>query len=285
MKTFIVEASVEFLRETGTAHCKKTAKQEAAKKLLTRLRDLNILPAESIKKSNHSRQIFDINLQTFDLEISTARINETELPVAKVSEKAQPISVEHIPNSMPNLAIEKDNTNPLSIVPITKNQTNRQMLEDDLRKLDIKISDFKISEPTIPIAQLSEKAQSIYIASTSDYHNTETRDLVLKDHHCLFKRRYSDKISDSLKTKMQMICESNICNSHLIHEVKRDIQKALGVELKLIEQYSNEIGIIIICLRLLSTPIITQCGIGKTVYDAENRAICEISNTILNFLK
>lgn len=295
MKIFTVEVSVEFLRETGIAHCKKNAKQEAAKNLLARMRDLKIFEAESIQKHNHSREILGTNniLQQSNEQLSEIRISETELPIIELSEKSQSNhQVEDISNNMDKqkLGVEdNDSKNLLQLesfakdVPNKITKTKQQALEDDLRKMNVNIQDLKISNPTLPVAELSEKAKLLYVQSTSDRKGINSP--TVKDGHHLFKSLYSNRMSDNLKKKIKTACELNDSKSYLIRELMHEIQNEFGVKMEQSEQYTEQSGVVIASLRLMSTPIIAQYGIGKNVYDAENMALLQVVKTIQNFLK
>lgn len=89
MRNFTIEVSVGSVREEGSAQCKKTAKQEAAKKLLQRLHPDIIDKFLERNKNDTNCKVLEDTIQKLGVEISECIISKPELPVASQSKKAQ----------------------------------------------------------------------------------------------------------------------------------------------------------------------------------------------------
>lgn len=219
MKMFTIEVSIGSVREKGSAPCKKTAKQEAAKNLLQRLHpDVNELLERNNEKNN------------------------------KVNSK--------------------------------------EMLQETIQKLQntgIEISECVISKPTLPVANLSKKAQTLYMKCTNKERKMTRQDFLLKDLHDLFEKTYSSKISSNMRKKMQTVRDKYINRADVIKEVVQDIVRTLEIKIEKIILPSLTKGCII-SLRLSSQPIITQLGMGETEDKAEIQAMYNVIVTILTFL-
>lgn len=213
MKTFTIEVSIGSAREKGSAPCKKTAKQEAAKNLLQRLYP-------------------DIN--------KLLKRNENE---AKCKEA----------------------------------------LQETIQKLGIRISDCVITKPTLPVANLSKKAQTLYMKCTNKELKVTRQEFLLKDLHDLFEKTYSSKISSNMQKKMQAVRDKYINCADIIKEVIQDIVRMLEIKIEKIVLPSLTKGCII-SLRLSSQPVITQFGMGETEDKAEVQAMYNVIVTILTFL-
>lgn len=210
-KTFTIEASVGSVREKASGQCKKTAKQEAARKLLHCLHpDINKLLEEN------------------------------------------------------------------------KNEVDCKALEDTIRKLGIGISECVSSKPTLPIANLSKTAQTLYMKCTDKELKVTRQDVLLTDLHNLFEKTYSSKISYNMRKKMQTV--QDIDHADIIENIIQDIVKTLEITMeKTILPKSTKNYII--SLRLLSRPIIIQFGMGETKDKAKIQAMYNMIvaiSTLLN---
>jgi len=82
-----MQVSLKSLCETGKGQCKKSAKQEAAKKLLLRLNpNADILDT---KIDVHNMETLEKDIRKLGIGISDCVNNKETLPVAKLSEKAK----------------------------------------------------------------------------------------------------------------------------------------------------------------------------------------------------
>lgn len=216
MKMFTIEVSIGSVRERGSAPCKKTAKQEAAKNLLKRLHP-----------------------------------NVNEL-------------------------LERNNEK--------NNEVNcKEALQETIQKLGIEISECVISKPTLPVANLSKRAQILYMKCTNKELKLTRQDFLLKDLHDLFEKTYSNKIPSNMRKKMQTVRDKYFNRADIIKEIIQDIIKTLGIKIEKIILPSLTKGCII-SLRLSSHPIITQLGMGETEEKAEIQAMYNVIVTILTFL-
>ncbi|EFN75204.1 hypothetical protein EAI_08869 [Harpegnathos saltator] len=361
---------------TGIAHCKKSAKQEAAKNVLQFLIVSNILPLEAYKKLENVKKIFQNNSQDITIGISSIKISEPVLPaeVSKITELSsdtltnyiEPISnniamqnitvengttayndnnntiknthiniyqrkstetvydctqiLENNPKKLStekptvestlvtssenvqsshiesnsdntkeqNLVIKNDHTNILSLT-LFNNDKRQRTIEDDLRKFNVEIIDNEENKKsTLPLTEISRKALSAYVTS-GVLDDTGRRKSInmdsLTNSHNLFKHIYSNKIPNDLRERMHIVCQMDNYKSNIVETIYQDIQKALGVKLKQINCNNYRTGVTIICVRMLSTPIIAQFGIGATEKDAKAQAMFAIINTILEYLK
>jgi len=94
VKTFTMQVSLKSLRERGEGQCKKSAKQEAAKKLLLRL-DPNAANIPDTKIDVHNMETLENDIRKLGTGISDCVINKETLPVAKLSEKAKSLYLEY----------------------------------------------------------------------------------------------------------------------------------------------------------------------------------------------
>ncbi|KAM0726262.1 hypothetical protein ACS0PU_007446 [Formica fusca] len=161
--------------------------------------------------------------------------------------------------------------------------TNYKMLEDTIRKLGIGISECIISEPALPVANLSKKAQTLYMKCNNKELKVTRQDFLLKDLHNLFEETYSNKISFNMREKMQTVRDKYTNHADIIEEVIQDIVRALEVKIEKTILPSLMKGYII-CLRLSSNPIITQFGMDETKDKAEIQAKYNIIVTVLALL-
>ncbi|XP_029665422.1 RISC-loading complex subunit TARBP2-like [Formica exsecta] len=161
--------------------------------------------------------------------------------------------------------------------------TNYKMLEDTIRKLGIGISECIISEPALPVASLSKKAQTLYMKCNNKELKVTRQDFLLKDLHNLFEETYSNKISFNMREKMQTVRDKYTNHADIIEEVIQDIVRALEVKIEKTILPSLMKGYII-CLRLSSNPIITQFGMDETKDKAEIQAKYNIIVTVLALL-
>lgn len=220
-------------KERATASTKKTAKQEAARKLLLRL-------DPSITDSN-------ANLDIVNLNGAQNAVNSNEA-----------------------------NTN----IPLDLKRLDKETLENRIQKFGIKILDCVTNKDAI--AEISEKAKSLYLECTDRKHKAINQKFsTVKDFHTLFEKNYSSKIQDSMRQKMRIIRENYSDRRDLVQMIQ-DIESSLDVKIQQITVRSREDHII--CLRLLSTPCITQFGMGKTKLIAESRAMFNLIKAILMFL-
>lgn len=216
MRNFTIEVSVGSAREKGTAQCKKTAKQEAAKKMLQRLHPIN----KVLEGNNEANS----------------------------------------------------------------KQFNKEVLEETMRKLGIEISECVISKPTLPIREISKRAQGLYLKCTSKELKMTRQDYLLNDLHNSFEKAYSTKISYNIRKKMLTARDRYTNNADIIREVVQDIERALEVKIEKVILPSLTKANYMISLRLLSRPIITQCGMGETKHKAEIQAMYNVIVTILTLL-
>lgn len=151
-----------------------------------------------------------------------------------------------------------------------------------LDELNTKLSDIQIDEPLLPIAEQSKKAQAIYIQSKYKLTKVD-HNVTIKDTHCLFKQIYCNKISDVLRKQMQDTYNKKDHQQFSIRQIEQDIQTELDIKLEKIDLISSTTKHMI-CLRLLSIPVITQFGIGNTKDEAELRAAYNIIGAILILL-
>lgn len=90
-KTFTMEVRVGSLRERATGYCKKTAKQEAAKKLLLRLNpavaDTLLLDVDTLDIND--KETLENNIKKLGTEIIDCDKNKEVLPIAELSEKTK----------------------------------------------------------------------------------------------------------------------------------------------------------------------------------------------------
>ncbi|XP_014467461.1 PREDICTED: uncharacterized protein LOC106740693 [Dinoponera quadriceps] len=105
MKTFTIKSNIGCLNRTGIAHCKRSAKQEAAKNALQYLIALNKLPEEACKKVENYRKIFQDNSQDITTGISnikiTGPVSSVVVPeIAVVSDKRLASCIEPIFNNI-----------------------------------------------------------------------------------------------------------------------------------------------------------------------------------------
>ncbi|KYN08989.1 Double-stranded RNA-binding protein Staufen like protein 2 [Trachymyrmex cornetzi] len=202
IKTFTVKVSLGSLCERGTGQCKKSAKQEAAKKMLLHLNP-NIIANKNM--DTHKNDIYD-----------------------------------------------------------------KETLENNIREL---------------VEKLSENAKSIYLKYTkrTNIIDQEINPLTIKDFHMLFEKNYSNKITYSMKQKMQIILDKYREDPHLMHEIRRDIEQVLKITIQQVTACSKSQNYLI-CLRLLSNPCITQFGIGENKMVAECRAMYNLMRAILIFI-
>lgn len=159
----------------------------------------------------------------------------------------------------------------------------KEVLQETIQKLGIEISDCVISKPTLPVANLSKKAQALYMKCTNKELKVTRQEFLLKDLHDLFEKIYSSKISSNMKTKMQAVRNKYTNCANIIKEVIQDIERMLEIKIEKIVLPSLTKNYII-CLRLSSQPIITQFGMGETEDKAEVQAMYNVIVTILTFL-
>lgn len=156
------------------------------------------------------------------------------------------------------------------------NVSNRNAnLEKNIRELGIGI--LEDNKPTLPIAELSDKAQSIYLECTNKVNkvNKLSEDSIASL-HTLFENSYLTKIPNYMKEKMQTI---RIDQTNLIQEMRQYIERMLKlkIERSIICKSENNY---VISLRLLFIHNITQIGIGKTENEAETMAMHNVITAI-----
>lgn len=244
---------------------------------------ISIYQPKSIKTVNDCNQTLESNCKKLDMSKSII-----ESAFTKSSENAQSNYIEFNSDDKKEQLTRNDYAN-LSLSLVGKDEEQKRTIEDDLREFNIEILDSVESNKTLGLADLSRKALSTYITSEvlENSRKYKPANTCLTDSHNLFKKLYSDKISDDLRKKMCIISKyksSAIRDLIGIEETYQEVQRALGVMLKQVN-CSNKTGVIIICLRMLSTPIITQFGIGTTENNAKAEAIIAIINTILDYIK
>jgi len=83
-----MQVSLKSLCERGKGQCKKSAKQEAAKKLLLRLNP-NVANISDTKIDVHNMETLEKDIQKLGTGISDCVTDNEILPVAKLSEKAK----------------------------------------------------------------------------------------------------------------------------------------------------------------------------------------------------
>lgn len=143
--------------------------------------------------------------------------------------------------------------------------------------MGIKISESINIKPTLPIAELSEKAESLYLERTKKMHKINKHsDFSINNLHLLFKATYGTEIPPYMKEKMQMLC---INQTNLIQEIRQYIEKILRLKIEKSVVPRSKIGYII-SLRLVSIHNITQIGIAKTKDEAETQAMYKIISAI-----
>jgi len=157
-----------------------------------------------------------------------------------------------------------------------KTNVSNEILEENMQKLGIKILE---SKPTLPIAELSEKAQTLYLECTNKVNKTnKLPENFIKNLHILFEDTYLTKIPDDIKEKMQMI---SINQPNLIQEMRQYIEKILKLKIEqfVLRKSGTEY---VVGLRLSSTSIhnITQIGIGETKSKAEILAMYNVITAI-----
>lgn len=357
MKTFKIRCCVGSQEATGVAHCKKSAKQEAAKNMLQLLIASNILPIETYRKiENLFCKLQDITIDKSAIkitkpvlhvevsEVAEASAGKALMPYIKPNIAMQNIAVDndsamfhnnnntikypdtsmyqrksiekvikygqtledgestitkslesaqssHVKSNFnstkeQNRVIANDHANQPSVLNIN-NKGNQRTIEDELRDFNIEIHDHVESDKsTLTLTELSKKAISAYIAS-GEMRDTEQftpTNECITDSHNFFKKLYFDKISDDLRKKMDVVSKLENYKTWIVQETFQEIQKELGVKLKHFN-CSNSSSDKIICLSMLSTPSITQIGIGATEYDAKAQAMLEIIKTVMEYLK
>ncbi|XP_025262336.1 RISC-loading complex subunit tarbp2 isoform X2 [Camponotus floridanus] len=163
--------------------------------------------------------------------------------------------------------------------------SSKEMLQETIQKLGIEISECVVSKPTLPVANLSKEAQTLYMKRTNKECKVTRQDFLLKNLHDLFERTYSTKISFNMREKMQIVRDKYINRADVkdVKEVVQDIARALEIKIEKIILPSITKGSII-SLRLSSQPIITQLGMGETEDKAEIQAMYNVIVTILTFL-
>ncbi|XP_011693844.1 PREDICTED: uncharacterized protein LOC105453502 isoform X2 [Wasmannia auropunctata] len=97
LKTFTMEVIIGSVRERGIGNCKKSAKQEAARKLLLRLNpsalssnagnEMNV-PLNANKIGAPNKETLENDIRELGIGILEYDINKETLPVAELSEKA-----------------------------------------------------------------------------------------------------------------------------------------------------------------------------------------------------
>lgn len=163
---------------------------------------------------------------------------------------------------------------------INQNHSNgtSELLEftKNMQKLDITSGNVNC-KPALPIAELSEKAQSRYLECTNKVSKTDKHgEHSISDLHLLFEDTYSTKIPDDIKAKMQIV---RIEQESLIKEIRQYIEHILGLKIERFVLHKSEIGFVV-GLRLIAIHNITQISQGVTKNDAENRAMYNIITAI-----
>ncbi|XP_012219199.1 RISC-loading complex subunit tarbp2-like [Linepithema humile] len=155
------------------------------------------------------------------------------------------------------------------------NNVSNEILEESMRKLGIGISE---SKPALPIVELSDKAQSIYLECTNKVNKSnKLPEHFITNLHILFENTYVTKIPHNMIEKMQII---RIDQTHLIQEMRLHIERMLKLRIEQSIICKSEKGYVV-SLRLLSIHNITQIGIGKTKDEAETMAMYNIITAIL----
>ncbi|XP_011633125.1 interferon-inducible double-stranded RNA-dependent protein kinase activator A-like [Pogonomyrmex barbatus] len=268
LKTFTIEVSVGSYKERGSAQCKKTAKQKAAKNLLLHFNQNIISP-------NTTNQIIT-NLNKDNQK--TDSLNETDQNTGNLAVTAQNIDDLNIMKS-------KNVTN--SNITINKiTEFNMKSLENAIRELGTGILESVSNQSTLAVAKLSEKAKSFYLEYTNQEYKMDRQDpYVINNFHTLFEKNYSSKISYRMREKMQSIIDKYNDQMDLIREIRQDLEKALQVKIEEVNVKTvDSTKCHIICLRLLSSPRITQFGMGETKLKAESRAMYNLMMSILILL-
>lgn len=178
----------------------------------------------------------------------------------------------------PNKNMEKTEQNNNS----NSKQLNKQELEDNIRKLGTEISKHVISKPKLPIVEMSKKAQTLYLTQTNK--KIVRHDFLLKDIHNSFQEIYSSKISYIIKQKIKFVRDTHTNNANTIREVFQDIVRVMEIKMEKGVLPSSSKECYIVSFRLLSRPIIAQCGIAETIYKAEIKAMYNIIATISTLL-
>ncbi|XP_032690394.1 uncharacterized protein LOC116853423 [Odontomachus brunneus] len=238
---------------------------------------ISIYQPKSIKTVNDSKQTLESNFKKLDISKSIV-----ESAITKSSENAQSNNIESNSDDKQYFVTKNDNTN-LSLVTY-KDEEHKRTIEDDLREFNIEISDFVESNKTMALTDVSKKALSL-LENSKKY---KSSNVCLTDSHNLFKKLYSDKIPDDLKKRMCIVSKyklSAIEDLIAIEETYQEVQKTLGVTLNQVNYSNKTADVTIICLRMLSTPVITQIGIGTTENNAKAEAMFAIINTILEYIK
>lgn len=161
--------------------------------------------------------------------------------------------------------------------------SSKEMLQETIQKLGIEISECVINKPTLPVANLSKKAQTLYMKCTNKERKVTRQDFLLKDLHDLFEKTYSSKISFNMREKMRIVRDKYINHADVIKEVVQDIARTLEIKIEKIILPSITKGCIV-SLRLSTQPMITQFGMGETEDEAEIQAMYNVIVTILTFL-
>lgn len=215
-------------RERGTASTKKTAKQEAARKLLLHL-------------NPNATDLYTVNLNGAQNTVNSNDIN----------------------------------------IPLNLETLGKEMLESSIQKLGIKISNSATDKET---EELSEKAKLLYLERTNKtYQKINQKSFGITELHNLFEKNYSNKIQNSMREKMRIILREKYFDRADLMQTIRDIESSLKVKTQQTTVRNKEQNHII-CLRLLSTPCITQFGMGETKFIAESRAMFNLIKAILIFL-
>ncbi|XP_012533572.1 uncharacterized protein LOC105835118 isoform X2 [Monomorium pharaonis] len=271
MKTFTIEVSLGSLRERGMASCKKSAKQEAARKLLMHLKQKLANSNVDQNATEHSSGATSNTANSDHLNPA----NTTNLNVA---------SLERIQSNIANTNILTNN--------IKVNDIDKETLKNTIRDLGTEILDSVTNrKETCAIEELTEKAKSLYIESFNKRynrgldHNTDPSEI--NSSHTLFERNYSIKIPYDTREKMRIVRDSCVDAMNLMREIGRDLESLLKVKLQQFPVCNTENKLMnnhIMCARLLSNPCITQIGIGKTRAIAESRAMYNLITAILILL-
>lgn len=215
------------------------------------------------------------HMKNFTVEVSVRSLRERG--TAKCKKIAKQEAAKNLLQLLqPNINMENDKLN--------SKQLNKEELEDTIRKLGTEISECVISKPKLPLVEISKKAKALYMTRTDKKHKVTRQDFLLKDIHNAFEETYSNKISYNIRQKMKIVRDTCANNADIIQEVVQDIVKALEIKMEkgIIPSLTTENCMV--SLRLLSRPIITQCGMDKTKYKAEIKAMYNVIVTILTLL-
>lgn len=219
---------------------------------------------------------------TIEARVNAERKRGTAQCKKLAKQEAAKLMVQHLKDSgifiETNGSVQQDKSNK-SNKTNNSNKNFQEIYENGIQKLGVEI---ETSKPTLPIAELSKQAKSLFITYSKTNKKT-TQDYLIKDSHSLFKRTYSGMITDNMKERMNVIREKHAADQMSVEKMICEIVSVLGVKIQQvnISSFKNNH---VICLRLMSRPNITEFGCGESNDKAKTQAMYNIILDILTFL-